>query len=68
VEEAAVKEAGQGTGVMVNFVGADDNATCDGCAEAMEGNPYLIDEAPEPGSHECDGRCRHALQIAEAGE
>ena len=63
VEEAAVKEAGQGTGAMVNFVGADDNSTCDGCAEAMNGNPYLIDEAPEPGSHECDGRCRHALQI-----
>jgi hypothetical protein len=65
VEEAAVKEAGQGTGVMVNFVGADDNSTCDGCAEAMNGNPYLIDEAPEPGSHECNGRCRHALQIVE---
>jgi len=63
VEEAAVKEAGEGTGLMVNFAGADDNSTCDGCAEAMNGNPYLIDEAPEPGSHECDGRCRHALQI-----
>lgn len=63
VEEAAVKEAGKGTGTYVNFVGADDSATCQGCADAMEGNPYLIDEAPEPGSHECNGRCRHALQI-----
>jgi hypothetical protein len=63
VEEAAVKDAGRGTGLQVNFVGADDESTCKGCAEAMAGNPYLIDEAPEPGSHECDGRCRHALQI-----
>ncbi len=63
VEEAAVKEAGIGTGAMVNFAGADDESTCKGCQEAMNGNPYLIDEAPEPGSHECDGRCRHALQI-----
>lgn len=65
VEEAAVKEAGKGTGAYINFVGADDNATCQGCADAMDGNPYLIDEAPEPGSYECDGRCRHALQIQE---
>lgn len=67
VEEAAVKDAGEGTGLMVNFVGADDDATCEGCAEAMAGNPYLIDEAPEPGEHACDGRCRHALQIIEEG-
>lgn len=67
VEEAAVKEAGRGTGVMVNFAGADDESTCAGCNAAMNGNPYLIDEAPEPGSHECDGRCRHALQIIEGG-
>ena len=65
VEEAAVKAAGSGTGTMVNFVGADDNKTCDGCATAMDGNPYLIDEAPEPGTHECDGNCRHALQVLE---
>lgn len=65
VEEAAVKQAGEGTGLMVNFVGADDGNTCEGCQEAMAGNPYLIDEAPEPGEHECDGRCRHALQIIE---
>lgn len=63
VEEAAVKEAGKGTGTMVNFAGADDNSTCEGCNAAMAGNPYPINEAPEPGSHECDGRCRHALQI-----
>ncbi|MFH1318807.1 MAG: hypothetical protein ABIH71_07300, partial [Candidatus Omnitrophota bacterium] len=52
VEEAAVKDAGKGTGLMVNFIGADDSGTCDGCNSAMEGNPYSIDSAPEPGSHE----------------
>lgn len=65
VEEAAVKEAGEGTGLMVNFVGADDESTCEGCNEAMAGNPYPIDECPEPGEHECNGRCRHAIQIIE---
>lgn len=68
VEEAAVKEAGAGTGLMVNFAGADDGSTCQGCEDAMAGNPYPIDEAPEPGSHECDGNCRHALQILQPGE
>lgn len=57
VEEAAVKEAGKGTGLMANFVGADDSSTCEGCQEAMAGNPWPIDEVPEPGSHACDGNC-----------
>jgi hypothetical protein len=65
LEEAAVKEAGQGTGLQVNFGGADDDHTCEGCQEAMDGNPYPIDEAPEPGTFECGGNCRHALQISE---
>jgi len=65
VEEAAVKDAGKGTGLMVNFVGASDKSTCQGCNEAMAGNPWPIDNAPEPGSHECNGNCRHALQIIE---
>ena len=65
VEEAAVKEAGAGTGLMVNFVGADDDSTCEGCNEAMAGNPYPIEDAPQPGDHECHGNCRHALQILE---
>ena len=68
VEEAAVKEAGKGTGLMANFAGADDSSTCAGCQEAMDGNPYPIDEVPEPGSHECNGRCRHAIQIIEKGD
>lgn len=65
IEEAAVKKAGKGTGIKVNWVGSDDGGTCDGCANAFSGNPYLIDDAPEPGSFECNGRCRHALQIVE---
>jgi hypothetical protein len=63
VEEQAVKEAGKGTGLEANFAGADDNHTCVGCEEAMAGNPWPIDEIPEPGSHECTGNCRHAIQI-----
>ncbi|QGH73005.1 MAG: portal protein [Siphoviridae sp. ctCJE6] len=63
VEEEAVKEAGRGTGVMVNFVGPDDQHTCEGCEHAVNGNPWLIDEAPLPGEQQCLGRCRHALQI-----
>jgi hypothetical protein len=66
VEEGAVKEFGSGTGLMVNFVGADDDASCEGCLEAMAGNPYPIEDAPEPGDHECRGNCRHALQIIES--
>lgn len=65
VEEAAVKEAGIGTGVMVEFGGADDAGTCDDCQRAMDGGPYLIDEAPVPGELQCNGRCRHALQVVE---
>lgn len=63
VEEHAVKEAGRGTGVMVNFAGADDGGTCQGCADALAGNPWPIDEAPIPGEQDCLGRCRHALQV-----
>lgn len=63
VEEDAVKEAGKGTGLQANFAGADDQSTCQGCNDAMAGNPYPIDQVPEPGSHECDGNCRHAIQI-----
>ena len=63
VEEMAVKEAGRGTDVMVNFGGADDDGTCQACNDAMAGNPYPIDQAPVPGTLSCGGRCRHALQI-----
>lgn len=68
VEEQAVKEAGRGTGTKVNFVGPDDDANCAGCADAVEGGPYDIDDAPQPGEQECLGRCRHALQIVDDTE
>lgn len=62
-EEEAVKEAGRGSGVMVNFIGPDDEENCDGCQEGIEGNPWKIEDAPIPGEQDCLGRCRHALQI-----
>ena len=63
VEEAAVKEAGLGTGIMVDFVGEDDEHSCEDCATAVENSPYLIDDAPQPGELTCLGNCRHALQM-----
>ena len=63
IEEEAVKDAGKGTGVEANFVGADDSSTCEGCEQAMAGNPWPIDEIPAPGSHECHNNCRHAIQV-----
>jgi len=63
VEEEAVKEAGKGTGLQAKFAGADDSKTCQGCNDAMAGNPWPIDQVPEPGSHTCNGNCRHAIQI-----
>lgn len=63
VEEKAVKEAGAGSGLMVNFAGADDENSCQECADAVAGSPYKIEEAPVPGELTCLGRCRHALQI-----
>lgn len=63
VEELAVKEAGRGSGAMVDFVGPDDEHTCDGCDQAVNGGPYPIDDAPVPGEQDCLGRCRHALQV-----
>lgn len=68
VEEAAVKEAGAGTGIQVNFVGPDDDDDCEDCAEAVNGGPYDIDDAPQPGEQTCLSRCRHALQIVDDTE
>lgn len=68
VEEAAVKEAGFGTGTKVNFVGPDDDSDCPDCTEAVNGGPYDIDEAPQPGDLTCGNRCRHALQIVDDTE
>jgi len=47
----------------VNFIGADDKETCEDCRKAMAGNPWPIDEAPEPGTLKCGDDCRHALQL-----
>ena len=63
IEEEAVKDAGKGTGLQANFVGADDQSTCEGCNQAMTGNPWPIDTIPQPGSHECLNNCRHAIQV-----
>lgn len=63
VEQEAVKEAGRGTGVEVNFVGPDDDHNCPGCEDAVNGGPYKIEDAPIPGEQDCLGRCRHALQV-----
>ena len=63
IEEEAVKDAGKGTGAQANFVGADDQSTCEGCNQAMVGNPWPIDTIPQPGSHECLNNCRHAIQV-----
>jgi len=65
VEEAAVKEAGFGTGIQVNFVGPDDDSDCEDCSQAVNGGPYDIDSAPQPGDLTCGNRCRHALQIVD---
>lgn len=62
-EEEAVKEAGRGSGVMVNFIGPDDEHNCEGCEEGIRGNPWKIEEAPIPGEQDCLGSCRHALQV-----
>jgi hypothetical protein len=65
VEERAVKEAGSGSGVEVEFVGPDDKSTCQGCDDAVNGGPYPIEDAPVPGEQECFGMCRHALQVVD---
>lgn len=63
VEQEAVKEAGRGVGIMVNFAGPEDDHNCEGCESAVNGGPYPIEEAPIPGEQDCLGRCRHALQV-----
>ena len=45
------------------FIGPDDSATCDGCSEAVNGNPYDVLDVPTPGEFECMSRCRHMVQI-----
>jgi hypothetical protein len=54
-------------GLMAVFAGPDDSDTCDepngGCDEAVDGNPYDIDEVPQPGDFACMGNCRHIVQL-----
>lgn len=45
------------------FIGPDDADTCDGCDDAVNGNPYDVDDCPEPGDFECMNRCRHMVQL-----
>ncbi len=49
--------------VAYYFVGPDDSETCDGCDEAVNGNPYDAETVPEPGEFECGSRCRHMVQM-----
>ena len=63
VEEAAVKSAGQGSGLKVNFAGPLDADSCAGCRAAVANNPHDINDAPLPGEQDCLTNCRHALQI-----
>jgi len=37
--------------------------SCDGCMEAVGGNPYTPDNVPSPGMMECGTRCRHDILI-----
>lgn len=64
VEERAVKEASAGSGQEANFIGVEDKENCDGCSEAIAGNPYPVDDCPVPGEQDCMGNCRHAIQLS----
>ncbi len=45
------------------FIGPDDSETCDGCSDAVDNNPYTLEDVPDPGSFECMSRCRHMVQL-----
>lgn len=64
VGQKAVKEAGSVDPEMqANFIGVEDEANCQGCADAIAGNPHSMDAIPVPGEQECLSNCRHAIQI-----
>lgn len=63
VDQRAVKEAAKGSGQKVNFIGVDDETTCEDCKSALEGGPYAVESAPVPGEQTCMTNCRHALQL-----
>jgi hypothetical protein len=47
------------------FIGPDDSETCNGCSDAVDGNPYTTDTVPDPGDFECMNNCRHMVQLSE---
>ena len=49
--------------VEAYFVGPDDEETCPGCHAAVNGNPYTLENVPEPGSCGCGDKCRHMVQL-----
>jgi hypothetical protein len=51
---------------FVNWVGANDEETCEECRNTFKGNPYPISKAPQPGSFKYGDNCRHALQLTNA--
>lgn len=64
VAQRAVKEVGKSQGDQkANFIGVEDSSNCDGCAEAIGGNPWNLDAIPVPGDQPCMSNCRHAIQI-----
>lgn len=65
--QAAYKDFGQ-PAQLVDFAGEDDARTCAGCDGAVQGNPYPLAGAPEPGAFECMSHCRHELIPLEHGE
>lgn len=60
IYQAGFKDFGR-TGQLVEFRGPDDERDCEYCRDAVEGNPYVLELAPEPGAGECLSRCRHEI-------
>lgn len=63
VAQRSVKEAAKDSGVKAWFIGVEDQDNCDGCSEAIAGNPYPVDQVPVPGDQDCLTNCRHAIQL-----
>jgi predicted kinase len=59
----SLREASSDDAIMAYFIGPDDSETCDGCSDAVNGNPYTLGDCPEPGEFECMSRCRHMVQL-----
>lgn len=52
-----------GIATQAFFIGPQDAESCDGCDDAIDNNPYTLEDVPEPGSFECQSRCRHMVQL-----